>query len=111
MERYKMKQKRKIYRCDKVKFSQELDVFKILSCSIANDTLLVNQFNSLSRMQKKKIKDMIKNIKVAEKIDITSSQFDLQIVDIHIIAEKFNIDPATVCLVGCFANYDSICLY
>lgn len=80
-------------------FKQIADLYRSLSASIMSDFDIINQFNGIDYSKRVKIYNRIKELEV-QKDRIIDQQFVLNIIDLHIIAAEFNIDPAVVCFVG-----------
>lgn len=80
-------------------FNKFADCYRELSKSIMNDNAIVRQFNRTPYDIRAKVCNQIKEMKVERDREI-SQQFVLNIVDIHIIAAEFNLDPAVVCCIG-----------
>ena len=64
-----------------------------------SDTDMVCQFNAVPYYARTEICRRIKKLEV-ERSRVPDQQFVLNIVDVHILAEEFNIDPSVVCCVG-----------
>lgn len=85
-----------VSRTDFHKFS---DCYRALSKSIMNDNDIVRQFNRIPYHIRTRVCSRIKTLQVEREREV-DQQFVLSVVDIHIIAGEFNIDPAVVCCVG-----------
>lgn len=72
---------------------------RTLSGSITNDADMVRQFNTIPYHIRKQICCRIKELEVEREQEF-DQQVVLCIVDLHILAEEFKIDPAVVCCVG-----------
>lgn len=72
---------------------------RALSRSILSDADMVRQFNATPYHTRTQICRRIKELEV-ERGREPDQQFVLSIVDIHILAEEFKIDPAVICCVG-----------
>lgn len=83
----------------KVEFHKFAESYRALSKSIMCDSDIVHQFNSIPFHKRNQIYYRIKELRV-ERERVPDQQFVLSVVDIHIIAEEFKIDPAVVCCVG-----------
>lgn len=75
---------------------------KLLSNSLEKDEIIITQFNSLTQEQRTKIAKECSKCEERLKSEIDPFSEDMYLtctmVDLNIIATKFNIDPATVCL-------------
>ena len=80
-------------------FQDIAECHRALSGSIINDADMVRQFNAIPYHERTQICRRIKELET-ERGREPDQQFVLSIVDIHILAEEFNIDPAVVCCVG-----------
>lgn len=80
-------------------FHKFAECYRTLSKSIMSDNDVVLQFNRVPFHLRTQICNRIKELQVERERE-PNQQFVLNIVDIHIIAEEFNIDPAVVCCVG-----------
>ena len=76
--------------------------YTLLSHSLQDWTVIIKQYNSLSLNQRNAI---VQEEKLREKLlkeKLTSSDDDMYLtcsmVNLNIVASKFDIDPATVCL-------------
>lgn len=76
--------------------------YTLLSLSLQDWTVIIKQYNSLSLNQRNAI---VQEEKLREKLlkeKLTSSDDDMYLtcsmVNLNIVASKFDIDPATVCL-------------
>lgn len=64
-----------------------------------NDNNIVRQFNSTPYADRVKVLSRIKKLEIEREREV-DQQFILSVVDIHIIATEFNLDPAVVCCIG-----------
>lgn len=64
-----------------------------------SDNDIVRQFNSTPYAVRMQVCSRIKALKVEREREV-GQQFVLSVVDVHIIAGEFNIDPAVVCCIG-----------
>lgn len=80
-------------------FKQFADCYRALSVSIMSDSDIVSQFNRVSFGERKKVCEKIKQLKV-QRDRVLDQQFVLSVVDLHIIAAEYNLDPAVVCCIG-----------
>ncbi|WP_018213160.1 hypothetical protein [Desulfitobacterium hafniense] len=80
-------------------FHDFAECHRALSGSIMSDADMVRQFNAIPYHARTQICRRIKELEV-ERSRVPDQQFVLSIVDVHILAEEFNIDPAVVCCVG-----------
>lgn len=80
-------------------FHRFAECYRGLSASILSDNDILRQFNETAYHIRVQICNRIKELKV-EREYVVDQQFVLSIVDLHIIAEEFNVDPAVVCCVG-----------
>lgn len=83
----------------RVGFHKFAECYRTLSGSIISDADMVSQFNSISYFIRTQICRQIKELEV-ERGREPDQQFVLSVVDIHILAEKYKIDPAVVCCIG-----------
>ncbi len=86
----------------KKKMLQALAAYNLLSYSKQDWQIVVKEFNSLSLQQRTQI---IKEEKLREELlkrKITTTDEDMYLtctmVNLNIVASKFDIDPATVCM-------------
>lgn len=86
----------------KNKLLQAMRAYTLLSHSLQDWTVIIKQYNSLSLNQRNAI---VQEEKLREKLlkeKLTSSDDDMYLtcsmVNLNIVASKFDIDPATVCL-------------
>ena len=75
------------------------ECYRALSRSIMSDADMVRQFNTIPYHTRTQICRRIKELEV-ERSREPDQQFVLSIVDVHILAEEFKIDPAVICCVG-----------
>lgn len=80
-------------------FHKLAECYRELSAGILDDRGIVSEYNTINNNTKRKISNELKKIKNRDGLG-TNEQFWLNIVEIHIIAIKYNIDPATVCCIG-----------
>lgn len=80
-------------------FHDIAECHRALSGSIMSDTDMVCQFNAVPYYTRTEICRRIKELEV-ERSRVPDQQFVLNIVDVHILTEEFNIDPSVVCCVG-----------
>ncbi|MDD3888747.1 MAG: hypothetical protein PHR65_02370 [Syntrophomonadaceae bacterium] len=85
-----------INRADFHKFAE---CYRDLSRSIISDADMVRQSNAIPYYTRTQICRRIKELEVERGREF-DQQFVLNVVDVHIIAEEFKIDPAVVCCVG-----------
>jgi len=83
----------------KFDFYKFAECYRELSASNMSDNDIIRQFNATSYDVRVQICKRIRELKV-ERDRAVDQQFILNIVDLHIIAAEFNIDPAVVCCVG-----------
>lgn len=94
------KRKRIIFKdITRADFHKFAECHRALSGSIMSDADMVRQFNAVPYHVRTQICRRIKELEV-ERSRVVDQQFVLSIVDVHIVAEEFNIDPAVVCCVG-----------
>jgi len=80
-------------------FHDFAECHRTLSRSIISDIDMVHQFNAIPYHARALICRRIKELEVERGREL-EQQFILNVVDLHILAEEFNIDPAVVCCVG-----------
>lgn len=80
-------------------FNKFANCYRELSKSIMNDSDIIRQFNSTPYADRVKVFSRIKELEI-ERERAVDQQFILSVVDIHIIATEFNLDPAVVCCIG-----------
>jgi len=92
----------KYARIKKNKLLQAMRAYNLLSHSLQDWTVIIKQYNSLSLNQRNSI---VQEEKLREKLlkeKLTNSDEDMYLtcsmVNLNIVASKFDIDPATVCL-------------
>ena len=92
----------KYARIKKNKLFQAMRAYTLLSHSLQDWTVIIKQYKSLSLNQRNAI---VQEEKLREKLlkeKLTSSDDDMYLtcsmVNLNIVASKFDIDPATVCL-------------
>jgi hypothetical protein len=83
----------------KFDFHKFAECYRELSSSNMSDNDIIQQFNSTSYDIRVQICKRIRELKV-ERDRAIDQQFILSIVDLHIVAAEFNIDPAVVCCIG-----------
>jgi hypothetical protein len=93
------KNKIKFKNIARVEFKKFAECFRELSFSIMTDNNIVREFNKTSVQDRKEIVRKIKQLKVEEGYT-SDQQLILNMVDIHMIAEEYGIDPAVVLLIG-----------
>jgi len=94
------KEKRKV--CKNVShanFHDFAECYRALSGSIMSNSDIVHQFNAIPNYTRTQICQRIKRMQVERGREF-DQQFVLSVVDMHILAEEFMIDPAVVCCVG-----------
>ena len=92
----------KYARIKKKKLLQIMSAYNLLCHSLQDWTVIIKEYNSLSSSQRNAI---VQEEKLREKLlkeKLTNSDEDMYLtcsmVNLNIIASKFDIDPATVCL-------------
>jgi hypothetical protein len=92
----------KYARIKKIKLLPAMRAYALLSHSLQDWTVIIKQYNSLSLKQRNAI---VQEEKLREKLlkeMLTSPDDDMyltcSLVNLNIVASKFDIDPATVCL-------------
>lgn len=94
------KRKRMVFKdITREEFHHFAECHRALSGSIMSDADMVHQFNATPYHIRNQIYRQIKELQV-ERNREPDQQFVLTVVDIHILAEKFKIDPAVVCCIG-----------
>jgi hypothetical protein len=83
----------------RARFHDYAESYRALSGSIMSDADMVRQFNTVPYHMRTQICRRIKEMEV-ERGRVFDQQFVLNMVDVHILAEEFSIDPAVVCCVG-----------
>lgn len=96
MGEFKMKTKRKIEFISSSNLEIIAKTSRMLSYSIMSDENILKQYNKLDNALRNKIINEVKRIDTKGKTDTIENEFTLRVVDIHIIAGKYNIDPAVV---------------
>lgn len=91
-------------------FFKTAEICRLLSSSIISDDNMIQEFNHLNSIERHQIIREIKNIDTSKKVETLSFEWNLRIVEIHIISGKHNIDPAVVLLTGIFKNVERIVL-
>lgn len=91
----------------KIDFLKSIEVYRILSKSLQDENIIINQFNSLIPKQRLEIiKDYSERERLLNK-QITSQDEDIYMtclmVNLNIVATKYDIDSATVCM--CISNF------
>lgn len=87
---------RNISRSDFNKFA---NYYRELSKSIMGDRDIIQQFNRTPYTIRVQVCNRIKELSVEREREV-EQQFILNVVDIHIIAAEFNLDPAVICCIG-----------
>lgn len=80
-------------------FHKLAECYRMLSAGILDDNGIISEFNTTNSNTKRKILNELKNIKNRNGLD-NDQQYWFNIVEIHIIAARYNIDPATVSCIG-----------
>jgi hypothetical protein len=80
-------------------FNKFANCYRELSKSIMSDRDIIQQFNRTPYTVRVKVCNRIKELTVEREREI-EQQFVLSVVDIHIIAEEFDLDPAVICCIG-----------
>lgn len=80
-------------------FNKFANCYRELSKSIMSDRDIIQQFNRTPYAVRVKVCNRIKELTVEREREI-EQQFILSVVDIHIIAEEFDLDPAVICCIG-----------
>lgn len=96
-----MKRNIKFEKISKSKLHKIAKICRSISYSIINDVNMIKQYNTLAVAERKEIREEMGNMDIVDKSDVSDipdSGFLLQVVDIHIISGKHNIDPAVACL-------------
>lgn len=93
---FKMKTKRKIEFISNSKLERIAKASRMLSYSIMSDENILKQYNKLDNSLRNRIINEVKKIDTKGKTDTFENELVLRAVDIHIIAGKYNIDPAVV---------------
>mgnify|MGYP004502943827 CR=1 FL=1 len=93
--------KTKIVFKTKEEFSRWIDVANMFAKSRINSIVALKQFNQLSAIQRTNIKKMVGEYDEKRRIKIPKEDMEyawdiLVMVDAHIIATEYNIDPLTV---------------
>lgn len=83
----------------RIDFHEFAECHRALSGSIISDADMVCKFNAIPYHIRTQICRQTKELEV-ERGREPDQQFVLSVVDIHMLAEKFKIDPAVVCCVG-----------
>ncbi|APC40830.1 hypothetical protein [Clostridium estertheticum] len=90
----------------KREFSKTLDFCKLFSNSLEDANIIIKQFNSLTQNQRLEIIKAYSEREKLLKIQINSEDEDMYLtctaVNFNIVATKYDIDPATVCI--CIAS-------
>lgn len=93
------KSKLKFRNISRVAFNKIAECFREMSFSIMNDNNMVRQFNMTSPNDRREILRQIKQLKVEDGYT-SEQQLILNMIDIHMIAERYDIDPTVVLLIG-----------
>lgn len=80
-------------------FNKFAECYRGLSASTLSDNDIVRQFNATPYSIRVQICNRIKELKVEREYAV-NQQFVLSVVDLHVIAGEFNVDPAVVCCIG-----------
>lgn len=92
----------KYIRFTKREFSKTLDICKLFSNSLEDANIIIKQFNSLTQSQRLEIIKAYSEREEPLKTQINSADEDMYItctmVNFNIVATKYDIDPATVCM-------------
>lgn len=91
-------------------FHKFAEACRILSNSIISDTDMVYEFNQLTVNERRQIVKEICSIDTKNKVDILSVEWNLRIVDIHIVSGKHNVDPAVAILTGIISPKEQLVL-
>jgi hypothetical protein len=79
-----------------------LIAYKTLSESLENHNVIIGQFNSLTPTQRTTIKNEWSKLESILKSKVDHHNDDMYLtcimVNLNIIATKYNIDPATICM-------------
>ena len=92
----------------KESFHKAAEVCRILSNSIISDTDMVYEFNQLTENEKRQIEKEISLIDTKNKVDTFSIEWQLRIVDIHMVSGKYDVDPAVALLTGVIKSKDKL---
>lgn len=75
------------------------ECYRQLTAGILDDKGIIYEFNRTKSDIRQKVVEEIKLAKVKREKEV-NQQFALMIVDVHIIAAKYDIDPTTVWCIG-----------
>lgn len=87
---------KRVSRSDMHKFCE---IYRKMTDSIMTDDAIVSQFNMVPYHTRKEICKKIKELKVERELDV-DQQFVLSLVDLHIVAGEFKLDPAVIMAIG-----------
>lgn len=94
--------KSKYKKISKKEMENVLFPIRILSESLQNTTEIIRQFNLLTSCQRTNISSEFSRCEAKLKIDVEPGNEDMYltciVVNLNIIASKYGIDPATVCM-------------
>lgn len=95
-------EKIKFAKVKKKELLQALYTYQIVSHSMQDSNIIIKEFNELSFEQRKEIVRKYTEMEETLKSQIVTKDEDLyltcSLVNLHIIASKYNIDPSTVCM-------------
>lgn len=89
-------------------FHNFAEACRILSNSIISDADMVYEFNKLTENKKRQIEKEISCIDTNSKVDNHSIEWQLRIVDIHIVSGKYGVDPAVALLTGVIKSKEKL---
>ena len=89
-------------------FHSLAEVCRSLSNSIISDKDMVHAFNQLTENEKRQIAKEISFIDTNNKVDTLSTEWQLRIVDIHIVSGKYDVDPAVALLTGIIKSKEKL---
>lgn len=79
-------------------FHKLAEACRSLSNSIISDEDMIHEFNQLKENKKRQIAKEISLIDINNEVDTISIEWQLRIVNIHIVSGKYNVDPAVAIL-------------
>ncbi len=89
-------------------FHNFAEACRILSNSIISDADMIYEFNKLTQNKKRQIEKEISCIDTNSKVDNHSIEWQLRIVDIHIVSGKYGVDPAVALLTGVIKSKEKL---
>lgn len=95
-------EKMKFAKVRKNEMLQALVTYQIISHSLQDGKTIIKEFNDLSFIQRKEIaREYTEKEEILRKQIVTQDEdlyLTCSLVNLHIIASKYNVDPSTVCM-------------